>query len=139
MNVCHTPVVRQCGDSPVGPEICSTHYETNCETRYKTYEVEQDEPVCVMELMKKCNNITRKSITLRTRPSIFRSEWPICTERSDGPGFHLLPRHRRRHVRAARSGQTRPGQILLNFLLWSISAATFFYKCYTSRLSSQCG
>ena len=62
VNVCHTPVVRQCGDSPVGPEICSTHYETNCETRYKTYEIEQDEPVCTMELMKKCNNITRESV-----------------------------------------------------------------------------
>ena len=60
VNVCHTPVVRQCGDEPVGPEICSTHYETNCETRYKTYEIEQDEPVCTMELMKKCNNITRE-------------------------------------------------------------------------------
>jgi len=63
VNVCHTPVVRQCGDSPVGPEICSTHYETNCETRYKTYEIEQDEPVCTMELMKKCNNITLPGIT----------------------------------------------------------------------------
>ena len=62
VNVCHTPVVRQCGDSPVGPEICSTHYETNCETRYKTYEIEQDEPVCTMELMKKCNNITREFV-----------------------------------------------------------------------------
>ena len=58
VNVCHTPVVRKCGNEPVGPEICSTHYETNCETKYKTYEIEQDEPVCVMEVMTKCNNVT---------------------------------------------------------------------------------
>ena len=60
VNICHTPIVRKCGDEPVGPDICSTHYETNCETKYKTYEVEQDEPQCRMELMKKCKDVTSK-------------------------------------------------------------------------------
>ena len=60
VNICHTPIVRKCGDEPVGPDICSTHYETNCETKYKTYEVEQDEPECRMELMTKCKDVTSK-------------------------------------------------------------------------------
>ena len=60
VNICHTPIVRKCGDDPVGPDICSTHYETNCETKYKTYEVEQDEPECRMELMRKCKDVTSK-------------------------------------------------------------------------------
>lgn len=58
VNVCHTPVVRSCGAEAVGPDICNTHYETNCETKYKTHEVEQDEPVCTMEVMKKCEPVT---------------------------------------------------------------------------------
>ena len=49
---------RVCGSQPVGPEICSTVYETDCETRYKTHEVEQDEPVCETELMRKCEDVT---------------------------------------------------------------------------------
>ena len=60
VNICHTPIVRKCGEDAVGPDICSTHYETNCETKYKTYEVEQDEPECRMELMKKCKDVTSK-------------------------------------------------------------------------------
>lgn len=60
VNICHTPIVRKCGDEPVGPDICSTHYETNCETKYKAYEVEQDEPECRMELMRKCKDVTSK-------------------------------------------------------------------------------
>merc|ERR1712226_510623 len=71
VNICHTPIVRKCGDEPVGPDICSTHYETNCETKYKTYEVEQDEPECRMELMTKCKDVT---IELPTAdPSTVRS------------------------------------------------------------------
>ena len=61
MSICNTPVERSCGTEAVGPDICSTQYETNCETRYNTYEIEQDEPVCVMELMKKCKNVTGKN------------------------------------------------------------------------------
>ena len=58
MSICNTPIERSCGSEAVGPDICSTQYETNCETRYNTYEIEQDEPVCTMELMKKCKNVT---------------------------------------------------------------------------------
>ena len=63
---CHTPFLRQCAEAgpeatTTGPDICSTHYETNCETKYKTYEVEQDEPICHMELMRKCKDVTSKN------------------------------------------------------------------------------
>ena len=60
MRICQNPLVRSCSEDIQGPEICNTHYETSCETTYKTYEVEQDEPVCVMELMKKCDDVTSK-------------------------------------------------------------------------------
>ena len=70
VNICHTPIVRKCGDKSVGPDVCSTHYETNCETRYKTYEVEQDEPVCKMELMKKCEDV-KSELCLNILISVF--------------------------------------------------------------------
>ena len=65
--------MRTCSDDIEGPEVCNTHYETNCETTYKTYEVEQDEPVCVMELMKKCEDVTRKWIHYNWLIEIFVS------------------------------------------------------------------
>ena len=53
--------MRTCSDDVEGPEICNTYYETACETTYKTYEVEQDEPVCRMEIMTKCEDVKCKS------------------------------------------------------------------------------
>ena len=61
MKVCHKPLQRTCSDDIEGPEICNTHYETSCETSYKSYEVEQDEPICTMEIEKKCEDVTSKS------------------------------------------------------------------------------
>merc|ERR1712018_214841 len=58
VKICNSPLVRTCSADTQGPDICNTYYETNCETTYKTYEVEQDEPVCKMELMKKCDDVT---------------------------------------------------------------------------------
>lgn len=54
--------MRTCSDEAEGPEICNTYYETACETTYKTYEVEQDEPVCRMEIMTKCEDVKCKCI-----------------------------------------------------------------------------
>ena len=52
--------MRTCNNDTEGEPICNTYYETVCETSYKSYEVEQDEPICKMELMKKCDNVTSK-------------------------------------------------------------------------------
>jgi hypothetical protein len=33
VEVCKQPLVKTCNNETVGEEVCSTHYETNCETR----------------------------------------------------------------------------------------------------------
>ena len=66
--MCHNPLVRTCSEEAEGPEICNTYYETACETTYKTYEVEQDEPVCRMEIMTKCEDVTCKLDGVKFRP-----------------------------------------------------------------------
>ena len=38
-------------------QVCKTHYETTCETRFKEHEVEQDEPVCKMVTERKCKDV----------------------------------------------------------------------------------
>jgi hypothetical protein len=34
VNVCKQPMVKACENGTVGEPICSTHYETVCETKY---------------------------------------------------------------------------------------------------------
>lgn len=57
IKICNEPLRKICGNDTVGEEICKTHYETNCETRYKEHEVEQDEPVCEMVEEKRCKDV----------------------------------------------------------------------------------
>ena len=69
----------------MGPDVCSTHYETNCETRYKTYEVEQDEPVCKMELMKKCEDVKSEYVLIFSNFSFLASP-----KSKYKPGIHSI-------------------------------------------------
>ena len=34
VEVCKQPLVKTCSNGTVGEEVCTTQYETNCETRY---------------------------------------------------------------------------------------------------------
>ena len=50
-------VCAQDDDHMVMLQVCKTHYETTCETRFKEHEVEQDEPVCKMVTERKCKDV----------------------------------------------------------------------------------
>ena len=77
---CYNSLCQVCSDTTVGEQICRTHYETTCETRYereyhiinnhnewqsevmllcrfKEHKVEQDEPVCRMVTERKCKDL----------------------------------------------------------------------------------
>ncbi|QQP39253.1 Uncharacterized protein FKW44_020076, partial [Caligus rogercresseyi] len=53
---CYIPYETKCGDDVVGPEVCSMHYEDHCETKYKTYDLEQDHPNCTLVEELRCKN-----------------------------------------------------------------------------------
>jgi len=59
VELCNEPLQKVCSEDTIGlgEEVCKTHYETNCETRFKEHEVEQDEPVCEMVTERRCNGV----------------------------------------------------------------------------------
>jgi len=57
VELCNEGLEKVCSNTTVGEEICRTHYETSCETRFKEHEVEQDEPVCKMVTERKCRDV----------------------------------------------------------------------------------
>jgi len=67
VEVCNEPLVKVCNKTIQGENVCKTHYETMCETRYKEHEVEQDEPNCQMVIEKRCDDVTVPLPTSRRR------------------------------------------------------------------------
>jgi len=59
VKICNEGLKKVCDNTTVGAgeEVCKTHYETTCETRFKEHEVEQDEPVCKMVTERKCRDV----------------------------------------------------------------------------------
>jgi hypothetical protein len=39
VEVCNEPLVKNCANGTLGEEVCTTHYETNCETRFFTFSI----------------------------------------------------------------------------------------------------
>ncbi|QQP39274.1 Uncharacterized protein FKW44_020101 [Caligus rogercresseyi] len=65
---CRIPYVKKCGDDIVGPEICKLVHETFCETSYKEYNIEQDEPDCEIIEEERCEKIPIDLIHLPHKP-----------------------------------------------------------------------
>jgi len=59
VRICDEGLKKVCDERTVGrgEEICKTHYETTCETRFKEHGIEQDVPVCEMVTQRRCNGV----------------------------------------------------------------------------------
>ncbi|XP_040571768.1 uncharacterized protein [Lepeophtheirus salmonis] len=61
---CYTPLNHKCEGKPEGPKVCRNVYENQCETQYKNYDLEQDEPVCKIKDEIRCKNVPVKLLHL---------------------------------------------------------------------------
>jgi hypothetical protein len=53
VNVCKQPMVKACENGTVGEPICSTHYETVCETKYVLLSLYTDKKNQIFHIYKK--------------------------------------------------------------------------------------
>ncbi|CAB4066698.1 unnamed protein product [Lepeophtheirus salmonis] len=60
---CYTPLNHKCEGKPEGPKVCRNVYENQCETQYKNYDLEQDEPVCKIKDEIRCKTSLSNSYT----------------------------------------------------------------------------
>jgi len=74
VEVCRTPVVKDCKTE--GPAICKTVYESECWTKQKVHEVEDDVTSCQTVHEQKCKEVT---VGYTTKDEC--DEWPVerCT------------------------------------------------------------
>ncbi|CAB4066930.1 unnamed protein product [Lepeophtheirus salmonis] len=61
---CYIPQNHKCEGEPEGEEVCRNVYESHCETKYKNYDLEQDEPLCEKKEELRCKNETVKLLHL---------------------------------------------------------------------------
>jgi len=75
VEICRTPLVKDC-NNPTEETVCQTVYETECMTKQKVHEVEDDVTSCETQQMVKCKDVT---IGYVTKPEC--DEWPVerCT------------------------------------------------------------
>jgi len=70
VEVCVEPLVKDCG--AVGPEVCSTEYQSECETVQEEHNVEDDVVECREEVESKCEDVTSGYTSSQKC-----SEWPV--------------------------------------------------------------
>merc|ERR1711962_1720159 len=74
VQICVEPLVKNC-DIP-GPEVCSTEYQSECETKQEVHDVEDDQVSCQTVIEEKCEDET-SGYTTDTKCS----KWPkeVCS------------------------------------------------------------
>jgi len=75
VEICRTPLVKDCS-TPSNETVCQTVYETECTTKQKVHEVEDDVTNCETQQMTKCKDVT---VGYVTKPEC--DTWPVerCT------------------------------------------------------------
>jgi predicted RNA binding protein with dsRBD fold (UPF0201 family) len=75
VEICRTPLVKDC-NTPSNETVCQTVYETECSTKQKVHEVEDDVTNCETQQMTKCEDVT---VGYVTKPEC--DQWPVevCT------------------------------------------------------------
>lgn len=71
VRVCYMPLVQECSnDTTLGPEICRTLHEISCETRYNSFDAEEDKPVCVEKKERKCTGSSGWSLIINNHNNL---------------------------------------------------------------------